>query len=165
LSSAAQAETGGTGGQMIDDVKIDSQAGTPGDGSDGTPGPAKPASLGKLVEQVSEQASRLVRAEIELAKAELAEKAKKSGIGIGLLVVALVILAYAAGVLLLAAVYGLGTVWPLWLSALVIGGFMVLVVMIMALVGAQLLKKATTKPESVQRVKDDIESIKEGMQR
>ncbi|MFD7021305.1 phage holin family protein [Promicromonospora sukumoe] len=150
---------------MIDDVKIDSQAGTPGDGSDGTPGPAKPASLGKLVEQVSEQASRLVRAEIELAKAELAEKAKKSGIGIGLLVVALVILAYAAGVLLLAAVYGLGTVWPLWLSALVIGGFMVLVVMIMALVGAQLLKKATTKPESVQRVKDDIESIKEGMQR
>src|SRR5688572_19851497 len=133
---------------MIDDVKIDGQAGTPGDGSDGTPGPAKPASLGKLVEQVSEQASRLVRAEIELAKAELAEKAKKSGIGIGLLVVALVIFAYAAGVLLLAAVYGLGTVWPLWLSALAIGGFMVLVVIILALVGAQLLKKATTKPES-----------------
>lgn len=150
---------------MIDDVNIDGQAGTPGNGSDGTPGPAKPASLGKLVEQVSEQASRLVRAEIELAKAELAEKAKKSGIGIGLLVVALLILAYAAGVLLLAAVYGLGTVWPLWLSALAIGGFMVLVVIILALVGAQLLKKATTKPESVQRVKDDIESIKEGMQR
>lgn len=150
---------------MIDDVKIDGQAGTAGSGPESTPGPENPVSLGKLVEKISEQASRLVRAEIELAKAELAEKAKKSGIGIGLLVVALLILAYAAGVLLLAAVYGLGTVWPLWLSALAIGGFMVLVVIILALVGAQLLKKATTAPESVQRVKDDITSIKEGMQR
>ncbi|MFD7309407.1 phage holin family protein [Promicromonospora sp. NPDC059942] len=150
---------------MIDDVKIDGQAGTAGSGPESTPGPGQPLSLGKLVEQVSEQASRLVRAEIELAKAELAEKAKKSGIGIGLLVVALLILAYAAGVLLLAAVYGLGTVWPLWLSALAIGGFMVLVVIILALAGAQLLKKATNPPESVQRVKDDITSIKEGMQR
>ncbi|WP_036962669.1 phage holin family protein [Promicromonospora kroppenstedtii] len=150
---------------MIDDVKFDDQTGPADIPPAGAPGPDRPASLGKLVEQVSEQASRLVRAEIALAKAELAEKAKKSGIGVGLLVVALLIFAYAVGVLLLAAVYGLGTVWPLWLSALAIGGFMVLVVAVLALVGAQLLKKATTPPESVQRVKDDITSIKEGMQR
>ncbi|GAB2463770.1 hypothetical protein GCM10027063_01360 [Promicromonospora xylanilytica] len=150
---------------MIEDVKIDSQTGAPRATPAGTPGTEKPASLGKLVEQISEQASRLVRAEIALAKAELSEKAKKSGIGIGLLVFALLILAYAAGVLLLAAVYGLGTVWPLWLSALAIGGFMLLVTAVLALVGVQLLKKGTTKPESVQRVKDDITSIKEGMHR
>lgn len=150
---------------MIEDVKVDSRTGT----ADGTPAampePDRPASLGTLVEQISEQASRLVRAEIALAKAELTEKAKKTGIGAGLLVVALMILVYTVGVLLLAAVYGLGTVWPLWLSALAIGGFMLLVTIILALVGAQLLKKATTPPESVQRVKDDIASIKEGMHR
>jgi hypothetical protein len=150
---------------MIEDAKIDSQTEAPRGAPAGTPEPGKPASLGKLVEQISEQASRLVRAEIALAKAELTEKAKKSGIGVGLLVFALLILAYAAGVLLLAAVYGLGTVWPLWLSALAIGGFMLLVTIILALVGVQLLKKGTTKPESVQRVKDDIASIKEGMHR
>lgn len=150
---------------MIEDAKIDSQTGTPGSTPAGTPEPDRQASLGKLVEQISEQASRLVRAEIALAKAELAEKAKKSGIGIGLLVMALLILVYAVGVLLLAAVYGLGTVWPLWLSALAIGGFMVLVTSVLALAGAQLLKNATTKPESVQRVKDDITAIKEGMHR
>jgi hypothetical protein len=150
---------------MIDDVKFDDQAEPAGSTPAGAPGPDRPASLGKLVEQVSEQASRLVRAEIALAKAELAEKAKKSGIGAGLLVMALLILVYAVGVLLLAAVYGLGTVWPLWLSALAIGGFMLLVTILLALVGAQLLKKATTPPESVQRVKDDIASIKEGMHR
>jgi predicted phage tail protein len=106
-----------------------------------------------------------VRAEIALAKAELAEKAKKSGIGIGLLVFALLILVYAVGVLLMAAVFGLGTVWPLWLSALAVGGFMLLVIAVLALVGVQLLKKGTAKPESVQRVKDDVASIKEGMHR
>lgn len=150
---------------MIEDVKVDSHTGTAGGAPASAPEPDKPASLGKLVEQISEQASRLVRAEIALAKAELTEKATKSGIGIGLLVFALLILVYAVGVLLLAAVYGLGTVWPLWLSALAIGGFMLLVTATLALVGVQLLKKATTKPESVQRVKDDIASIKEGMHR
>ncbi|MFI6427273.1 phage holin family protein [Promicromonospora sp. NPDC050880] len=146
---------------MIEDAKVDSHTGAAGS----TPGPERPASLGKLVEQISEQATRLVRAEIALAKAELTEKAMKSGIGIGLLVVGLLILAYAVGVLLLAAVYGLGTVWPLWLSALAIGGFMVLVTIVLALVGVQLLKKGTTKPESIQRVQDDITAIKEGMGR
>ena len=150
---------------MIEEVKVDSQTGTAGNAPGGTPGPDRQASLGKLVEQISEQASRLVRAEIALAKAELTEKAKKSGIGAGLLVTALLILAYAVGVLLLAAVYGLGTVWPLWLSALVIGGFMLLVTIILALAGVQLLKKGTSTPDSVQRVKDDITSIKEGMHR
>ncbi len=150
---------------MIDDMKIDSQTGAAGSTPTGMPGPDKPASMGKLIEQISEQAARLVRAEIALAKAELTEKAQKSGIGAGLLVMALLILVYAVGVLLLAAVYGLGTVWPLWLSALAIGGFMLLVTIVLALVGVQLLKKATTPPESVQRVKDDIASIKEGMHR
>ena len=150
---------------MIEDVKIDSQTGAAGSAPAGVPEPDRPASLGKLVEQISEQASRLVRAEIALAKAELADKAKKSGIGIGLLVFALLILVYTVGVLLLAAVFGLGTVWPLWLSALAIGGFMLLITIILALVGVQLLQKGTTKPESVQRVKDDITSIKEGMHR
>lgn len=150
---------------MIEDVKIDSQREAPRGASAVTPEPGKPASLGKLVEQISEQASRLVRAEIALAKAELTERAKKSGIGVGLLVFALLILAYAAGVLLLAAVYGLGTVWPLWLAALTIGGFMLLVTIVLALVGVQLLKKGTTKPESVERVKGDIASIKEAMNR
>jgi hypothetical protein len=150
---------------MIEDVKVDSHTGAAGGTPASTPEPDRPTSLGQLVEQISEQASRLVRAEIALAKAELTEKATKSGIGIGLLVFGLLILVYAVGVLLLAAVYGLGTVWPLWLSALAIGGFMLLVTAILALVGVQLLKTAATKPESVQRVKDDIATIKEGMHR
>lgn len=125
----------------------------------------RPASLGKLVEHLAEQTSRLVRAEIALAKAELAEKAARSGIGAGLLGGALVLLMYALGVLILAGVFGLGIVWPLWLSALAIGLFLVLLAVVLVLVGVRQLKGAGTAPETVQRVKDDITTIKEGMRR
>lgn len=134
------------------------------DTMNGAPSQDRPSSLGGLVEHLSEQATRLVRAEIALARAELTDKAKKSGIGAGLLIGALVVLLYGVGVLLLAAVYGLGTVWPLWLSALAVGGFLVLVTLILALIGTALLKKGTRKPDSVQRIKDDVTTIRTGLQ-
>lgn len=134
------------------------------DTMNGAPTQERPTSLGGLVEHISEQASRLVRAEIALAKAELVDKATKSGIGVGLLIGALVVLLYGIGVLLLAAVYGLGTVWPLWLSALAVGGFLVLVTLVLALIGQAMLKKGTRKPESVQRIKDDVTTIRSGFQ-
>ncbi|GAA1865679.1 phage holin family protein [Myceligenerans crystallogenes] len=134
------------------------------DTMNGAPPQDRPTSLGGLVEHLSEQATRLVRAEIALARAELTDKAKKSGIGAGLLIGALVVLLYGVGVLLLAAVYGLGTVWPLWLAALAVGGFLVLVTLILALIGAALLKKGTRKPDSVQRIKDDVTTIRTGLQ-
>lgn len=134
------------------------------DTMDGAPPQDRPTSLGGLVEHITEQASRLVRAEIALARAELTDKATKSGIGIGLFVGALVVLLYGVGVLLLAAVYGLGTVWPMWLAALAVGGFLVLMTLILGLVGQALLRKGTQKPESVQRIKDDVTTIRTGIQ-
>ena len=40
-------------------------------------------SVGQLVSNATEQMSQLVRSEVELAKTELAESAKKGGIGAG----------------------------------------------------------------------------------
>jgi uncharacterized membrane protein YqjE len=45
--------------------------------SNGTPGPGDNRSVGELVFDVSERVSTLVREEIELAKAEISEKAAK----------------------------------------------------------------------------------------
>ena len=42
------------------------------------------ASIGQLVSNATEQISSLIRSEVELAKTELAESAKKGGIGAGL---------------------------------------------------------------------------------
>ncbi|MER8124984.1 phage holin family protein, partial [Acinetobacter baumannii] len=41
-------------------------------------------STGELVSQLSEQASRLIRDEIQLAQIEMSTKAKKAGLGAGL---------------------------------------------------------------------------------
>src|SRR5436190_1473376 len=42
------------------------------------------ASVAELFKQLSDQTSRLVRDEVELAKAELGEKAKSAGLGAGM---------------------------------------------------------------------------------
>lgn len=125
----------------------------------------RPPSMGRLVEQLSEQATRLVRAEIALAKAELTAKAKRSGIGVGLVGAALVIVLYAVGVLVWSAIIGLAEAWPLWLSALVVGVAMLLVAALLVLVGVRQLKQAARRPETIDRVKDDVTALKEGINR
>jgi hypothetical protein len=136
------------------------------DWDDGRTPPAdRPPSMGRLVEEVSEQATRLVRAEIALAKAELTDKAKRSGIGVGLFAAALVIVLYAVGVLIWSAIIGLAEAWPLWLSALVVGVAMMLLAGLLVLVGVRLLKQAARRPETIDRVKDDVATVKEGISR
>ncbi|MCA5892106.1 phage holin family protein [Isoptericola sp. NEAU-Y5] len=131
-----------------------------------TPPPTEqPPTVGRLVEQLSERATRLVRAEIALAKAELTTKAKQSGIGLGLIGFALVVVLYAVGVLIWAGVLGLATVWPLWLSALVVGVFLLLVAGLAAWIAISQLKRAAQRPETIDRVKEDVETIKKGMHR
>jgi protein-S-isoprenylcysteine O-methyltransferase Ste14 len=57
--------------------------------ADGTPPPSKAdKQLGEIVGDVTTKASLLVKEEIELAKAEISQKAKKLGIGAGLIAVA-----------------------------------------------------------------------------
>ena len=96
--------------------------------------PAPTPTVAQLVSQLSEQSSRLARAEIALVKAEMTQKAKDSGLGIGLIAGALFVLFHASMLLLWAAVFGLAEAWPLWLSALVIGvaGLLVAVGLIIA---------------------------------
>ena len=137
-----------------------------------TPPAERPPSMGRLVEQISEQATRLVRAEIALAKAEAAEKAKRSGIGLGLIVGALVIVLYALGVLIWSAVFGLADGlgadaldWQLWLSALVVGVALILLAGLLVGIGVAQLKQASRRPETIDRVKDDVTTVKEGMKR
>ncbi len=101
--------------------------------------------VGQLVERLSEQATRLVRSEIALAKAELTTKAKHAGIGIGLLVVGGVLVLYGLGFLLHSAMEGLATAMPLWLAALIVGGALVLVAGTLAFVGVKQLQRGVPR--------------------
>ena len=64
-------------------------------------------STAELVRQAGEQISRLVRDELALAKAELAEKGKRAGVGVGLFGGRGVVALYGVAALLAAVVLGL----------------------------------------------------------
>ena len=124
-------------------------------------------SVGDLVRNLSEDLSRLVRDEIRLAQAEVGEKAKKAGIGIGALGGAGVVALYGLGVLIAAAVLGLSNVVSPWLAALIVAVVLFVVAAIAALVGKKQLSQAAppVPTETIASVKTDVAEIKESIRK
>ena len=122
----------------------------------------KPRSLFGLLGDVPKLVKELVKGELNLLKAEMLTKAKIFGLAAGLLVGALVIVLYAIGVLLTAAVMGLATVMPAWLAALVIAVAMLLVAAILGLLGWRRLKTGLpiTPKRTIDSVKNDVNAVK-----
>ncbi|WIB32988.1 phage holin family protein [Curtobacterium sp. MCSS17_005] len=122
----------------------------------------KSRSLFGLVGDVPKLVKGLVKGEIDLLKAEMLAKAKVFGLAAGLLVGALVVVLYAIGVLLTAAVMGLATVMPAWLAALVVAVVMLIIAAILGLIGWKRLKKGLpiTPKRTIASVKDDINAVK-----
>jgi uncharacterized membrane protein YqjE len=133
--------------------------------------PLHERSTGDLVKLAAEQISTLVRDELKLAQAELAEKGKRAGIGIGMFGTAGVVALYGLGCLFAAAIIGLATVLPAWLSALIVAVALFVVAGLLALVGRGQVKRigSPAPTETVQNVKADIgtitEAVKDGRQR
>lgn len=130
------------------------------------PGPGKGRTIGELVASMSEQFSTLVRDELQLAQAQLAEKGKRLGTGAGFLGAAALVAFYGGGVLLAAAVLGLATVLPAWLSALIVGVVLMIIAGIAAMLGKKKIdasKQFAPKPQ--EGLKDDLEAMKKGIQR
>jgi uncharacterized membrane protein YqjE len=118
--------------------------------------------LGAVVHRLSEQLPELVRSEIRLAQAELTDKGKAAGTGIGLFSAAGLLALYALGVLLATAVIALDLVLPLWLAALVVGVVLLAGAGVAAMVGKKEISQATpAKPEkAIEGVQADIEVVK-----
>src|SRR5947209_19100493 len=98
-------------------------------------GQREQASLAELVNQLSEQTSRLVHQEIELAKAELTVKGKRAGIGAGMFGGAGVFGLYALGALTATAILALATAVTGWLAALIVTVVLAAVAGVLALQG------------------------------
>ena len=131
-------------------------------------GPAdQKATIGQLVGQLSEQSSRLIRSEIALLKAEVTTKAKHSGVGIGLVVSGAVTALYGIGFLFYTIMEAFDVILWRWQAALVTTLLMFAGAGVLALVGAKLLKRGMppVTQDSVDRIKQDVASIKEGLHR
>jgi MFS family permease len=118
--------------------------------------------IGELVKQLADQTSTLVHQELELAKAELAEKGRQAGKGAGLLGGAAVIGLLAAGALTAFLIMLLDGVLANWLAALVVAAAFGVIAAVLALQGRKKMQAAVPPlPEqTVETVKEDVEWAK-----
>jgi uncharacterized membrane protein YqjE len=132
--------------------------------SEQAPSPSD-ATIGELVAKVSEQTTRLVRDELRLAQAEMAQKGKKVGIGAGLLGGAGVVALFGVGALVAAAIIGLASVVAGWAAALIVAVVLFVVAGVATLAGKKGIAQATppVPVEAVRNTKADVAAVKEGI--
>ena len=128
-------------------------------------GPARPVtdqSTSELVQRASEQITTLVRDEIALAKAELTEKGKHAGIGVGLFGGGGVLALYGVGVLITTLVLVLNIWLWAWLAALIVTVVLFAVAGILALLGKKQVTQAVPPEpqEAVAGFKADVDEVK-----
>jgi len=124
-------------------------------------------SIAELIKQVSEESSRLLRGELKLAQAEMTQKAKTAGIGIGAFGAAAVLGWFALGCFLATAILALALVLPPWLAALIVTVVVAVAAGIAALIGKKKVAEAAppVPTDTVDSVKKDVEEIKESARR
>lgn len=120
-------------------------------------------SLGDLVATASKDVSTLVRAEIALAKAEIAADAKRAGLGAGLFIGAGLIGHLIIILLSIALALGLHAagLWD-WLSFLAVALLYVLLAGLMVLIGVRRMKKITGPKRTLETLKADISALRRG---
>lgn len=129
-------------------------------------------SLPELVKQLAEQTTTLIQQEIQLAKvetkeavdlakAEMTDKAKEAGKGAGMLGAAGV-LGLLAGIAFTAfLILVLATFLPDWLAALIVTVLYAAIAAVLALRGKKQLQSIDPKPQqTIETVKEDIEWAK-----
>ena len=115
-----------------------------------------------LLADLPGQIRALIQAEIYALKAEMAQKAKNVGIGVGLIAGALSLIFFATLVLVALAVIALALVVPLWLSALIVAVFLFLLAGILIAIGVNRIQAGTAaKPNGVSAsIREDVDALK-----
>ena len=130
--------------------------------TNGHHGDLRDRGTGELVKQLSNQVSTLVRQEVELAKAEAAEKGKKAGVGAGMFGGAGVAGLLTLGSLTAFLILVLALAIPAWASALLVTALWAGVAGVLALQGRNKLREmGKPVPEkTVETVKEDVQWLK-----
>lgn len=122
------------------------------------------ASLGDLFSRLTQDTSRLIRQEVQLASREMTDKATAIGKNLGMLVAGGAV-AYGGFLFLLGALtYGLVSLFdlPLWLSFLIVGILAGIVGYFLVQRGISALKETELTPhQTVDTIKEDIAWAKE----
>jgi uncharacterized membrane protein YqjE len=121
--------------------------------------------IGELLRQLSEETTRLVHQEIELAKAELTQKGRQAGMGAGLFGGAGAIGFLALAALTTCFILALDAAMPAWLAALLVAVVYGAVAAVLAIQGRNKVRQATppVPEQTIETVKEDVEWAKSQM--
>jgi len=118
--------------------------------------------LGEVASDLTQDVSLLVRQEVKLAKAEMAEKGRVAAPGLGMIGGAGVVALMAAGALTAFLVLALSIVLPEWLSALIVGAVLAAAAYLLAKRGKERVEDAgrPVPEQTIETVKEDVEWAK-----
>jgi hypothetical protein len=118
--------------------------------------------VGELLKQLANETTTLVRQELELAKAEMRDKAGKAGLGFGMWGAAGVTALLAAGALTAFLILALDGAMPNWLAALIVGLVYAAIAGVLYLLGKRRVQEAGSPvPEqTIETVKEDVQWAK-----
>ena len=119
-------------------------------------------SLGGLIHDLTQQVPQLIRSEMRLAQAEMSQKGKRAGLGIGMFSAAGLLGFLGLCCLVTTAILALAHSLPDWLSALIVALVLLAVAGVVALMGKQKVQQATpVAPEhAIEGVKEDLATVK-----
>jgi putative superfamily III holin-X len=122
-------------------------------------------SLGELFKQLSEETTRLVHQELELAKAELTQKGRQAGMGAGMFGGAGALGLAALGALTACFILALNAVMPAWLAALLVAVVYGIIAFVLVKQGQARIRRATppVPEQTIETVKEDVEWAKTQM--
>lgn len=120
------------------------------------------SSIPDLMRQLAQETTTLMRQELDLAKAEMTQKGKEAGMGIGMFGGAGIIALASFGALTACFIAALALALPVWLSALIVAAVYAAVAGIVALVGKTRLSHGMPpKPDqTIETVKEDVQWAK-----
>ena len=118
--------------------------------------------LGEVARELTRDVSLLVRQEVDLAKAEMAQKGRVAAPGLGMIGAAGFAGLMAAGALTAFLILVLATFLPEWLAALIVGAVLAGAAYVLAMRGKARVEEAGTPvPEqTIETVKEDVEWAK-----
>lgn len=118
--------------------------------------------IGELLKQLASETTTLVRQELELAKAEMREKAGKAGPGFGMIGAAGGVALLAAGSLTAFFVLALDGAFPNWLAALIVAAVYGAVAGLLYVRGKERVDDAGSPAprQTIESVKEDMEWAK-----
>jgi hypothetical protein len=131
------------------------------EGRDAQP-PLRDHSIAELVKDLATETSTLVRQEIDLAKAEMTDRGKRAGKGVGMLAAGAVVALLAFGALTAGLIAALDLAMSTWLAALIVTVVYGAIAAVLAQIGRKQVQEAAppVPEETIESVKEDVQWAK-----